>query len=187
MTANIVNDGYELVSLVELGVHPRNPRKGNIEAIETSINSNGFYGAIVVQRSTKKILAGNHRMKAAAEAGLEKIPVIWADVDDATATRILLADNRTNDLATYDNEVLAELLVQLRDEGELIGSGYDDSDVDKVLDKIREDDEDTGGDADVDELPDGWGVIVTCTSEQQQTTLLTQLNEEGFECRALIR
>lgn len=102
-------------------------------AIYQSIEANGFYGAIVAQRSTGYILAGNHRYKAAVEAGAKSVPVIWVDVDDETAVRVLLADNRTNDVASYDNAVLAEILTELANGPGLEGTGYDGDDLDQII------------------------------------------------------
>lgn len=105
-------------------------------AIYQSIEANGFYGAIVAQRSTGYILAGNHRYKAAVEAGAKSVPVIWVDVDDETAVRVLLADNRTNDVASYDNAVLAEILTELANGPGLEGTGYDGDDLDQLLNDL---------------------------------------------------
>lgn len=124
---------YAQAKLGELKPHPRNPRQGDVGAIYQSIEANGFYGAIVAQRSTGYILAGNHRYKAAAEAGAKTVPVIWVDVDDETAVRVLLADNRTNDLASYDNAVLADILAELASGPGLEGTGYDGDDLDQLL------------------------------------------------------
>ena len=98
-----------------------NPRKGDTVAIAESIVHNGFYGAVVVQRSTGFILAGNHRLKAAVDTGATEVPVIWVDADDEQALRILLADNRTNDLAGYDDKALLELLSDVVEGGGLPG------------------------------------------------------------------
>ncbi|MBI2392804.1 MAG: DNA modification methylase [Deltaproteobacteria bacterium] len=136
MTCAQRTDHFERVAIDELRQHPRNPRKGNVDAIVESISKNGFYGAIVVQRSTRYILAGNHRWLAAKRAGMPDVPVLWADVDDKTARRILLADNRTSDVAKYDDPLLASLLKELRAEMDLAGSGYAESDVDALLKSI---------------------------------------------------
>ena len=129
---------YVRRKLDELHPHPSNPRQGDVGAIHESIEANGFYGAVIVQKSTGYVLAGNHRMQAAAHAGAKSLPVIEVDVDDATATRILLADNRTNDVATYDQDALAGLLRSLAEDGGLAGSGYDGDDVDALLADIAQ-------------------------------------------------
>lgn len=118
----------ELVSVSSLSCHPDNPRVGDVSVIVESIKSNGWYGTVIAQRATGFVLAGNHRLKAAREYGLDSVPVIWLDIDDDRALRILLADNRTSDLASYDDTVLARLLEDLNASSEgLIGTGFDDS------------------------------------------------------------
>lgn len=116
---------YELVAVGRLQPHPDNPRTGDVEAIGESIEANGFYGAVVAQTSTGRILVGNHRWKAAKAKGHKQIPVIWVDVDDDRARKILLADNKTNDLASYDEAALLAVLDDLgADAGALAGTGY---------------------------------------------------------------
>lgn len=129
----LINQEYELVPLGELKPHPNNPRKGSVSTIKTSIDSNGFYGAIVAQKGTNYILAGNHRYKAAREAGLSEVPVIWIEVDDLRAKKILLADNRANDLASYDSKELSNILAELSNLDDLTGSLYSESDLDELI------------------------------------------------------
>lgn len=134
MKSSPTDQEYDVVALDALRPHPKNPRRGNVESIAESVSVNGFYGAVVAQRSTGYILAGNHRWKAAASAGMSSIPVIWLDCDDAAAHRILLVDNRTNDVAGYDNTALAEVLSQLAlTDAALAGTGYDAADLDELV------------------------------------------------------
>lgn len=129
----ILNHSTEMVAIDTLRPHPQNPRQGDIGAIHESIRANGFYGQVVVQKSTGRILVGNHRWRAAMAAGATEIPVTWVDVDDDRALRILLVDNRTNDLASYDDEALAVLLRELADGTGLGGTGYDGDDLDRLI------------------------------------------------------
>lgn len=123
----------EDVEVTRLQPHPLNPREGDIGAIAESIQENGWFGTIVVQRSTNYVIAGNHRLQAAIHLGFQTIPVYWVDVDEPTAKRILLADNRTSDLATYDIDQLADLLRDLAINDSLFGTGYDGDDIDSLL------------------------------------------------------
>lgn len=137
MKSILTDQEYDVVALDALRPHPKNPRRGNVESIAESVSVNGFYGAVVAQRSTGYILAGNHRWKAASSAGMSSIPVIWLDCDDDAAHRILLVDNRTNDVAGYDNTALAEVLSQLAlTDAALAGTGYDADDLDKLVGSI---------------------------------------------------
>lgn len=124
----ILNQAAAVEPLNALTPHPANPRRGHLDAISDSIREHGFYGAVVAQRSTGHILAGNHRWQAAQAAGATEIPVIWVDVNDDEALRILLVDNRTNDLATYDDHALLAILNDLNlTPAGLTGTGYDDN------------------------------------------------------------
>ena len=130
---------YTQRDITELKLHPRNPRKGNVESIRESIEHNGWYGAVLVQKSTGYIIAGNHRVQAAEAAGMKKIPIMEIDCDDTTAVRILLADNRTNDTATYDDEILADILKGLSEvDGSLLGTGYKLEDYDDIMAALQE-------------------------------------------------
>jgi ParB-like chromosome segregation protein Spo0J len=75
-------------------------------------------------------------MMAAKAAGLDSLPVAYVDVDDATALKILLADNRTNDLATYDNKELAELLADVSNTIGLDGTGFDEAFLDGLIGEL---------------------------------------------------
>jgi len=130
---NIVNGKTLLTAVGKLIPHPKNPRQGDVGAIAESIAVNGFYGSLVVQKSTSHVCAGNHRLLAAVQLGYEKVPVTWIDVDDETAERILLVDNRSNELASNDPTALAELLTELAGSQGLEGTGYDGDDLDELL------------------------------------------------------
>lgn len=122
------------VDLLDVQPHPQNVRQGDIGAIVESLKVHGQYRPIVVQRSTGFILAGNHTWKAARTVGLKTLDVTYVDVDDDEALRILLIDNRSNDLATYDDPSLVELLKQLMEtERGLTGTGFDGDDLDELL------------------------------------------------------
>jgi DNA modification methylase len=121
-------------------LHPfhTNPRRGDVAAIAASLEATGQYKPIVVNAGTltgrpDEVLAGNHTLAAARSLGWDRLDVVVLDVDDATANRIVLADNRTADLGTYDDVVLAELLGAT----DLTGTGYDDGDLTALLRRTR--------------------------------------------------
>jgi hypothetical protein len=123
------------VAIAMLHDHPRNPRRGIDQVVAESIDANGFYGAIVVQRSTGYILAGHTRRRALIANGIENAPVIWVDCDDDTALRILLADNQTAALAEWDDRMLLEVLeeLSLAGDGALAGTGFDPDELASLL------------------------------------------------------
>ena len=133
----VINQEMTTVHVDDIRQHPRNPNNGNVSTIAQSIAANGFYGAVVVQRSTGYILAGNHRWLAARSEGAQTIPVIYVDVDERQAVKILLADNRTAEMADRDAEVLAELLAELKHDDDLAGTGYVEGDLSKLLEALE--------------------------------------------------
>jgi ParB-like chromosome segregation protein Spo0J len=119
------------VRIRDLKEHPDNPRVGNVKAIAASLEAHGQYRPVVANTRTNRIVAGNHTVKAATKMGWEFVEVHWIDVDEATEQRILLADNRLSDIASYADDVLGELLGGLADLG---GTGFDSSDIPKIVD-----------------------------------------------------
>lgn len=127
---NVTMGETEVVPLLSVRPHPRNPREGDIGAISESLRILGQYRPIVVNKNDYTILIGNHTWQAAYALEWKEISVTWVDVDEEQATRILLADNKTADLATYDDEELQILLSSLT---EFSGTGFDGDDVDSIL------------------------------------------------------
>jgi ParB-like chromosome segregation protein Spo0J len=127
-------DKTTTIAIDELALYPGNPRRSNLEAIKQSLRRNGQYRPIVVNERTGHVLAGNHTLRAARELGWQTIEVTYVDADPERAKRIVLADNRTNDLAGYDTEALLELLEGLPD---LEGSGFDQAALEELLLELR--------------------------------------------------
>lgn len=133
----VANQEYKLVPTQSIKLHPKNPKRGNVDAIGQSLERNDFYGAIIVQKSTNHILAGNHRWKSAVEKDMREVPVIVVDVDDDAAERILLADNRIADLGTYDESMLMQALDERSKKNDIQGTGYGDADLERMKAKMQ--------------------------------------------------
>jgi len=113
--------------------HPRNVRQGDVGAIANSLEVNGQYRPIVVHKTSNNILAGNHTYKAAVSLGWTQIAITYVDCTDDQALKILLADNKANDLASYDDNGLADLLKDLVGGPGLDGTLYELSDLDDLI------------------------------------------------------
>lgn len=174
--AQVLNQEYELVDIKKLKQHPRNANQGDLGAVMESVDKNGFWGAVIAQKATGYVIAGNFRLMAARELGIEALPTIWVDVDDEQALRVLVADNRTSRLGLDDNDILSDLLMQLAmTDGGLAGTGYDGDDLDAMLADLQK------GDAiPKDPKPIKWDVVVKCESEEHQATVISTLVEMGL-------
>lgn len=129
----------ERVLTTSIATHPQNARVGNVEAIADSLTRNDQFAPIVVQASTRYVLAGNHTLLAARRLGWREIDAVLVDVDDTAARRIMLAANRTPELGTYDPDALAELLSYM--DNDYLGTGFTDYDVQQFLHPTVFDDE----------------------------------------------
>lgn len=130
-------------SLHELVPHPDNARRGNVAMIAESLRTHGQFKNLVVQRASDNgtklvVCAGNHTLAAMRSLSWEQGAVLLVDVDDEEAARILLIDNRSNDVADYDDRALAELLAALSESDRgLLGTGYEDRDLADLLDMLN--------------------------------------------------
>ncbi|BDI29413.1 hypothetical protein CCAX7_14640 [Capsulimonas corticalis] len=180
---------FDMVEIGRLIEHPRNVNQGDYGAIESSMKANGFFGALVVQRSTRFILAGNHRYKVAKGLGYDRLPVMWVDVDDEAALRILLADNRTSRLGTDNEAALAELLSELAqetDEG-LEGTGYDGDFLDDLINRLAGLDSPPGAPEPDEESPKRkqLGVFVLCSDEDEQEHVSAKITDIGWNSQRI--
>lgn len=116
------------VPLEKLTEDPRNARSHpgrNMDAIAESLSKFGQVEPLVVQRSSGVVIGGNGRLLAMHELGWSQAEVVYVDLDDARATALGLALNRTGDLAEWDYGQLSELI------GEITNGDFD-VDLDKL-------------------------------------------------------
>ena len=108
------------ISIADLSLDPKNARKHsarNLEAIAASLEKFGQRKPIVVHRGV--VLAGNGTLEAAKSLGWTEIDVaeVPEDWDNDTAKAYALADNRTAELAEWDESELAKQLLELDEKG----------------------------------------------------------------------
>jgi DNA modification methylase len=92
---------------------PGNPRIGDVDAVAKSLDRFGQRKPIVVRQDDGTIIAGNHTWQAAKQLGWTEIAVAYVGDDDVTASAYALADNRTAELGSYDEQALKDLIDQV--------------------------------------------------------------------------
>jgi ParB-like chromosome segregation protein Spo0J len=120
----------ERVPIGTIQPHPDNKRRHTVERIEASLRAHGQFKPLVVQKSTRHVIAGNGTLQAAQNIGWTEIDVHFKDVDDDQAMRILLVDNKAGDDSGYDDRGLAEVLAQFGDD--LDGTGWTTDEADEL-------------------------------------------------------
>tara|TARA_R110000796_G_scaffold241528_3_gene363153 strand:+ start:442 stop:1023 length:582 start_codon:yes stop_codon:yes gene_type:complete len=97
----------ELVSISIIKPYHRNPRNNEkaIGKVADSIMKYGFNQPITVDLNNE-IVTGHTRYKAAILLGLENVPVVKLDLPKGKITEYRIADNKTSEYATWDNDLL---------------------------------------------------------------------------------
>lgn len=87
--------------------YENNPRANTDAVVPTanSIRDFGWQQPIVVDRDGV-IIIGHTRLKAAKYLHLNTVPVVVADLDENKSKALRLADNKTGELASWDNDLL---------------------------------------------------------------------------------
>jgi len=96
--------------------YARNPRKNDeaVDAVAASIKEFGFRQPIVID-GEGVIVVGETRYKAARRLGLKRVPVhVATELTEAQVKAYRIADNRLNEIATWDPELLPLELTDLQ-------------------------------------------------------------------------
>jgi hypothetical protein len=142
----ILNTETTLAPVSSLIPHPQNPNTGDVDKISESLVANGFYGTIVAQRSTGRIIKGNHTYLAAVKLGAIQVPVSFVDVSDERALKILIADNYVAQFGHRDQETIAQMLKEMNEGPEgLLGSGYTQDEFDALIEELNGGGDGSGG------------------------------------------
>jgi len=117
--------------LLSLKPHGRNYKEHppeQLDHLRRSIEEHGFYRPVVVARDNT-ILAGHGLWMAACGMvpAPSRIPVMRLplDANSAMALKILAADNTIGELGVINDRDLTEILKEIVDEDDLLGTGFD--------------------------------------------------------------
>jgi len=122
---------FQTIAVADLSLDPSNVRKHsrrNLDAIKASLRKFGQQKPIVVD-ANGIVLAGNGALTAAKELGWTEIQIVRTDLEGVEATAFAIADNRTAELAEWEDS-LNDVLKSLQDEGfDLADIGYSPEDI----------------------------------------------------------
>jgi DNA modification methylase len=120
MHAKALSAGRETVvirrHINDLKLDPRNPRlhsKRQIRQIAVSIAAFGFNVPVLTDKHDR-VIAGHGRILASKELGLVEVPTICLEhLSGAQAKAFMIADNHLTEIATWNEQLLAEQLQEL--------------------------------------------------------------------------
>lgn len=155
----IVGEGSEAPD--QLLANPFNWRrhpKEQQQALEGMLSEVGWVQRVVVNRATGHIVDGHLRVEAAIRRGEPEIPVIYVELSEAEEKLVLAALDPIGGMAFADQEMIDNLLRQIKVEDESLRD---------LLDSLGSDslDEEIPGLIDDDEVPEIQAVALTRLGE----------------------
>jgi DNA modification methylase len=136
----------ETVPIDSVTFDPANVRKHgerNLATIRASLLRFGQQKPIVVD-ANGVVRAGNGTLAAAKALGWKEIAIVRSSLAGSDATAYAIADNRTAELAEWDDDALAQTLAALEIEDEALreAAGFDADELAKLVDATVEVEED---------------------------------------------
>lgn len=175
------------VSIDRLRENPANARAHDDRSVAALTADLGEFGQQkpIVTDARGVVAAGNGTLAAARQLGWQYVAAVKSNLKGHALTAYAIADNRTADLSTFDDQILRDQLATLAaeaDDGLLHAAGYSPEDLAEML---GEDDADeTAEDLTV---PETWMVSVEVASEAEQRRLCEMLKKKGYDykCQTL--
>lgn len=130
------------VAIDDIEPYDKNPRRNNraVKAVGRSLMEFGFNQPIVVDENDV-IVVGHTRHRAAKEIGLTTVPVIKiTDLSRDKLRAYRLADNKLNELAEWDDNLLKDELSELLETGHAEMTGFGKDEIDALLNQNNQSD-----------------------------------------------
>ena len=159
------------VKLKDIVPYENNPRHNDqaVDAVKESIKQCEYIAPIIVDEDMV-ILAGHTRHKALKALGKKEAEVmIVSGLTEEQKKKYRLLDNKTNELASWDIDLLEVELEDLDFDGFDFGFDIDDSEPqEKEIEEV--------------EYHEKISVVIDCEDDEEAETIFTQLTEEGYKC-----
>ena len=209
MTKEQTDSKEQVVDIDSLRQDTHNFNRGTEEGqqlMERSFKELGAGRSILLDREGN-IIAGNKSQEAARKAGIKRVRIVETtgdelvavkrtdiDIDSAEGRRMALLDNLTTqvNLAWDPSEI--ETVQAETPEFDVSDFGFDIENMPQVTLPGGTEQAKNSGTEDDDETPNNnsefkyesqYGVIVMCSSEEEQEQVYNRLTGEGFSCKVV--
>lgn len=121
--------------------NPRNPKQhpeDQIQRLMASLTALTQYRPVLARKANRMLIAGHGVRMAVQRLGWPSIRVAFWDVDQGTADRAMLGDNRLAELGRVDDDRIAELLRDIP-ETDWLGVGFAPDEARGLLDGLTRD------------------------------------------------
>lgn len=157
------------------------------DAMNAILDDVGWVQEVIVNQRSGRLIDGHLRVTLAMRRG-ELVPVKYVDLSENEERIILAALDPIAGMAKHNDDQLADLLDSISTENETIADLLDAIRTGDTLNPLDTNDASAGPVGDSDEHLGGleYRIVIECVSESHQAELLTQFEQEGLVCRALI-
>lgn len=167
--------------------YENNPRNNDnaIEYVKNSIKKFGFKVPLVIDKNNV-IVTGHTRYKASKELGLKEVPCIIADdLTDKQIQAFRIADNKTNDMAEWNDDLLAIELKDVLADIDMTDFGFGDFELSMLMDDMEpekyDDDLIKEYSSNSDDFLANKRIIITYRTDEETEFLKNLIKEDGEE------
>lgn len=169
----------------ELLPNPRNWRthpRSQQDALRGVLAEIGFADALIARETDDGLQLIDGHLRADV-MGQETVPVLVVDLTTEEADKLLVTLDPLAAMANTAQDQLLGLLAETRFEAEAVNAMLEAlaNGERQPMPELYEPSDDQSN-----EIPESYNVLVVCSTEAAQLDLLTRLETEGYECRALI-
>jgi ParB-like chromosome segregation protein Spo0J len=162
------------VAMDSIVFDPANARKhgdDNMTAIVASLQKFGQVKPIIVREATRHIVAGNGTYAAALKLGWKEIAANILPLSEAEARQYAIADNRTAELAEWDQDILLQQIDLISQEDQDFSDALF---LNELLPAPKADE------LPAVEVPAIYGINIDCGNEETQKQLYDELKRRKF-------
>ncbi len=111
-----------------------NPRHNDdaVPFVVESLQEVDWGTPLVIQANTNMIICGHTRLKAAKHLGMTEVPCTILEITDEKAKIMAIADNKTGEIADWDESKLLELVQDMTPD-ELKATGFNQDELDALM------------------------------------------------------
>lgn len=131
---NVVN--VDINKIIPYWNNPRN-NEGTVPRLMESIKSYGFNVPLVVNKDYV-VITGHARLKCARKLGMKEVPCVIVNLTDEQAKKYRIADNKIQELSSWNEEELFKELREIGDRLELVDMGFSESEITEAIGSVEQ-------------------------------------------------
>ncbi len=116
---------FELSEIKPADYNPRISTSKGKKYLENSFREFGYVDPIIVNIRNNTIVGGHQRYSLMLEKGVKRVEAVIVDFDESKEKALNIALNKTSEHFEWDNEKLADIVTDIKDDFEVDDFGVD--------------------------------------------------------------